>query len=573
MITKFKRQDVIYADELISLINNEDFKNFKYVRDMSDRIGIIVEISNFDLSLYEHTNSKVLEVFKDTVKYELGRRIVMLNSDFEENKANATEISKEIKSNEIRVLNAIPRIYKILNNPTKPEGLYFCNSLRKQVFNVFKEPEERKKLLEYKGIYTAQHFSGSNEDTFFSITDEELGIKRDKSFKGHFDFNKYKTWEILLKNLTNPSKNKSFYQTGSRAEVCPFEHFVKWLNIVLTKNVKTGILPIFVSATPGAGKGILQKYFFLPIFTDDYCTQINAKTLSTGFNAIIKNKLFWIFDEGQVAKAQQVTVAGTLKNLITEEKMLSENKGKDAESVENYSNGMIACNVFAIPLDTDDRRSFVLETHHKSLEERVVYEFGYNSINHFLKDLEKERDAFLKALVTFEFNHDEILARPIITEAKKKMIYATNTMTSNVISIIRRKDIEELKSFYAGELKGDDQVKLERICEEISNGFLTNESTGFLYDSLRNEKDKSMTKKLYWDKHFENSVIRKFKKLDGKVSSVQIRIIDAESFNKEAFELYMQLKTATPEELDKYNKENCDNIDNKTLSEILDLDF
>ncbi len=552
---EFKSESVMYIDELVALMDNQLLENFDFVRDMSDSSNIITEVSKFNLNKYEHLPTTIFDVFKDVVKQEYNRNLLAMRSGFVRENSTATELNKERKDAIAMCISSIPRVYGVINHPQKKSGLNFDRDLRKNTYNTFREPIIRAKYLKFAGLLDQDEFSLDDDDF------------EQKSFNEHFDFENCKSWKILLENLTNPEKNKCKYQTGTGKDVNALEHFVKWLSIVSTKNVKTGILPIFISATPGAGKGVIQKLLFNYIFSNDYSTQITSKTLTGGFNSVIENKLFWMFDEGQIQKSEQVKVAGALKNLITEEQMIVEQKGKDQRAMFNCSNGLIASNIFAIPLDTDDRRSFVMETYHKSLEDRVTNEFGYRSINDFVKVLERERDTFLKLLFTFKFDHNEVLSRPVMTPAKRKMIYSTNTMTSNMISLIRNRDIKEIKDFFIGEVEGDAKVSLARLCEEVKGGFITNDSTSFLYDMLRNEKDKGMTKKLYWDKHFEASKTVNFTKLNGNKSSAQIRMINGSNYDKKIFEDYMSSKTATKEELDRAIAENKDVIIPTVFSE------
>lgn len=507
--------NIIYPRQVCELLKNNLLPDYIFVRNAAEN-GTIYEISTFSLKTFKHNEKNFFETIEDVLYNEFNLEIKYYSEEFfNEAEKDAKAIAKEATRCRKQIIDSLNRVYGIVIDPRAESGVFKDSKTRKYTYNMFSNPEVRKFYMEYA---------------------EKKGIS-DKSFAEHFNFDRYPTWKIILENLTNPQQNKMHYQNGTKQEINGFEHFIKFLNYTFTKIGKTNLMPIFVSEQPGAGKGVLMKELYSYVFGDEYYTSINNKTLTGGFNGIMENKLFAVYDEGQIEEKEFTKVGGALKSLVTEEKMIIEKKGVDQVVMDSLFNMIINTNrKRCIPLDTNDRRAWVFITHNKSLEERVVYEFGYKSIKAFLKELVEQRDAFLKDLFTFSFDEDELVSRPIMSEGKRAMISSTNTMGDVIISHLKNGDEDSVRAFFADSYN-ENADKVEYLIENMKAGFIDAKDCSFLYDMVRDEKDKNMKQSRYWDIHLNASKNKKYTiENTGKQTSYSVREINSGCLDKDVFE-------------------------------------
>lgn len=516
------RNKLIYPEDIAEILEENLLPDYVFVSNMAEQ-GAIYEISTFSLQTYKHNEKSFFLALKDFFKHEFNKSICFMTLSFLEERTETggagkgftkTEVKEEMAISKSIIIDSLSRVYSVVIDPREKSGVFKMDKNRKYAYNMFSNPKVRQHYMEY---------AEKNKSTL--------------SFEEHFDFSKYPTWEILLMNLTNPEHNKMHYQTGDKSEINPFVHFIKFLNFSFTNTEKAILMPIFVSEMQGAGKGVMMKFLYSYVFGDEYYTSINNKTLLGGFNAILQNKMFVCYDEGQVDNKDFTKVGAAIKSIASEDSMIIEKKGEDQITMDSLFNIILHTNrKRCIPLDTTDRRAWVFQTHNRMLEERVTKEFGYKSVAAFIQDLQDERDEFLKALFSYDFDYSELVGRPIMSEAKKAMISASNTMTDVAVSLLKGCDENGVREFFT-DIYDENQIQIEDIILDMKAGFITAKNCKFMYNLLRNEMDKGMKQASFWNIHISQSSPKVyFDKEKGANSSFNCRRIENGKFNQEAFD-------------------------------------
>lgn len=136
-------------------------------------------------------------------------------------------------------------------------------------------------------------------------------------------------------------------------------YLLKWMATILQfPGYLTKILVILYSKEQRTGKGSVAAAL-MKIIGDIYSTRVRPHDIMGGrFNSIIANKLFLMGDEfGDDKKIDQHQGYNRLKELITEDKMVTEAKFKNPRMAYNCSNIMICSNDAAcIAISPEDQR-------------------------------------------------------------------------------------------------------------------------------------------------------------------------------------------------------------------------
>lgn len=113
-----------------------------------------------------------------------------------------------------------------------------------------------------------------------------------------------------------------------------------------------------VQGVKGNGKTLLLMCMMNAVGTR-YSHLVNPTAMArTGnqFNSWIENKLFLGFEEIYTSESRRDTVE-LLKSTVTNQRIASEAKGRDQDTVDNRANGMCLTNhVDGVPIDEDERR-------------------------------------------------------------------------------------------------------------------------------------------------------------------------------------------------------------------------
>ncbi|MBI1933430.1 MAG: toprim domain-containing protein [Ignavibacteriales bacterium] len=141
------------------------------------------------------------------------------------------------------------------------------------------------------------------------------------------------------------------------------QHFFNWLSYIFSTLNKARTSWVF-TGTQGSGKNLFFDHIIKPLFGQKQTMVVDDARLQSDFNGFMMNKLFIAFNE--VANDDTSTkrsVKSKIKSLITDEKIIINEKHVKNFEIDNFSNILFFSNE-AIPIliETGDRRFNVVET-------------------------------------------------------------------------------------------------------------------------------------------------------------------------------------------------------------------
>jgi len=133
---------------------------------------------------------------------------------------------------------------------------------------------------------------------------------------------------------------------------------LKWLAYPLQNHGAKMHTALLVHSPQGTGKGILFNNLMLRIY-GQYGGTVGQLELESQFNAWMSRKLFLVGDE-VVARREKYHLADRLKAIITDDRILINEKGRPLREEHNHANLVLLSNRADIAsVDSDDRRFLV----------------------------------------------------------------------------------------------------------------------------------------------------------------------------------------------------------------------
>ena len=161
-----------------------------------------------------------------------------------------------------------------------------------------------------------------------------------------------------------PGKNHLPFLEHTLNVVCSgnkeyFDYLVGWMAHTLQHLDGPGEVAVVMRGKRGTGKSFFAKEF--GALVGRHFLQIsNSKHLVGSFNAHLRDTVILFGDEAFFAGDKRHE--SVLKTLVTEEHLIVEGKGVDAEAAPNYVHILLASNDdWVVPAGLDERRFFVLE--------------------------------------------------------------------------------------------------------------------------------------------------------------------------------------------------------------------
>jgi DNA primase catalytic core len=195
------------------------------------------------------------------------------------------------------------------------------------------------------------------------------------------------------------------------------QHFINWLSYIFSNLNKARTSWVF-TGTQGSGKNLFFDHIIKPLFGQKQTMVVDDARLQSDFNGFMMNKLFIAFNE--VANDDTSTkrsVKSKIKSLITDEKIIINEKHVKNFEIDNFTNIMFFSNE-AIPIliETDDRRFNVVETGGKL---KNVKSFAADAEG-FIASLNEELVDFAQYLLNY--NYDVRLVDEVIENEAKASI-------------------------------------------------------------------------------------------------------------------------------------------------------
>jgi hypothetical protein len=142
-----------------------------------------------------------------------------------------------------------------------------------------------------------------------------------------------------------------------------YEYVMNWMAYKIQNPAKLPRAALVCRGKKGSGKGTLG-HFLRKFFGEHGLHVVNGEQFIGKFNAHLAEKVFVFADEAFYSGDKKHE--GVLKALITDDTMMVERKGLDAEQQNNYMALFMATNEdFAVPATEDERRYCVLDVSDK----------------------------------------------------------------------------------------------------------------------------------------------------------------------------------------------------------------
>ena len=169
-----------------------------------------------------------------------------------------------------------------------------------------------------------------------------------------------------------------------------YEYLLSWMARVVQNPAEAGEISIVLRGGMGAGKGTAVQGFGR-LFGRHFLHINSARHLVGQFNAHLRDCVLLFADEAFFAGDKQHE--SVLKTMITEDTLVVEGKGVDAEVGPNYIHLMMASNKeWVVPAGADERRFFVVDVGEAQKQNatyfgkiaRAMSNGGAESLLHFL---------------------------------------------------------------------------------------------------------------------------------------------------------------------------------------------
>jgi len=356
-------------------------------------------------------------------------------------------INSKISKN---LLNYFPELHLDFN-PHK-EQIYLNEQTGLNNYNTFIKP----KILK------------ENEFIKLEIDEGEIELK-------DFDWSKFKYIDMLFRNL--------FYKDDKMRE-----HWMNWFAYILQTLDKTLMTFVFTGAQ-GAGKGILFKYIIQYVF-GKYAIEIDSKSIHSNFNSLMENKLFvWGNEIKQTDKNKRDGDYNVLKTIITDKDLRIEKKGVDSKIVENFFNTSFSSNESnPLQVEVTDRRYNFVETFS---DIKKVYEKEGIGIDEIIDGIVEERERFIKDLLRIKTDKKKA-NNALMNNKKRKVINATESLSNNIVKILKDKDWELLEDFVYdnNEENYENSAFIQSIKNSAECNYITNKDLLKLYKMCSTIGDK-----------------------------------------------------------------------------------
>src|SRR5690606_10879680 len=173
----------------------------------------------------------------------------------------------------------------------------------------------------------------------------------------------YNLWRGFAVDSLPGDKHASFL-AHLRDNVCSgnaehFAYLIGWMARTVQQPGSPGESAVVLRGRRGTGKSFFAKKFG-HLFGRHFLQVANSQHLVGNFNAHLRDTVLLFGDEAFYAGDKKHE--SILKTLVTEENIVIEGKGVDAEAAPNYTHLILASNEdWVVPAGLDERRFFVIE--------------------------------------------------------------------------------------------------------------------------------------------------------------------------------------------------------------------
>ena len=223
------------------------------------------------------------------------------------------------------------------------------------------------------------------------------------------------------------------------------QHFLNWLASIFQTRQKTNTAWIF-QGVQGTGKGILLTYIISPLIGRDYCHEMTMDRLDDDFNAYLSENLILFIDEAKISDSRNgERLLNRIKNLVTEPHQHIRGMHRNAVTLRNYSNIILASNYDdIITLEASDRRFNVAPRQEKPIQ------LDYEDI----VTIGNELSNFADYLHSYAVDHKQV-KQVILSDARDQLIQLSETTVDLFFHAISRGELEYFTQYLDHSIKSD----------------------------------------------------------------------------------------------------------------------
>lgn len=183
-----------------------------------------------------------------------------------------------------------------------------------------------------------------------------------------------------------------------------YQYLVRWMARAVQNPGEQGHVAVVLRGGRGTGKGTVAQIFG-SLWGRHFLHISSAKHLVGQFNAHLRDCVVLFADEAFYAGDKQHE--STLKTLVTEDTLIVEGKGVDAEVAPNYVHLIMASNdEWVVPAGADERRYFILDVGDGKKQDKAYFRALHKAMD------EGGREALLHFLLTLDLSDYEVREIP-----------------------------------------------------------------------------------------------------------------------------------------------------------------
>ena len=220
--------------------------------------------------------------------------------------------------------------------------------------------------------------------------------------------NAYNLWQGFACEALPGNGHEPFLE-HLRVNICKgdeghYKYLIGWMARAVQRPGEPGHVAVVLRGGRGAGKGTVAQVFG-SLWGRHFLHIANAKHLVGQFNAHLRDCAVLFADEAFFAGDKQHE--SILKTLVTEDTLIVEGKGIDAEVAANYVHLIMASNDdWVVPAGADERRYFVLDVGEERKQDTAYFRAIHKAMN------EGGREALLHYLLTYDLSAFEVRKVP-----------------------------------------------------------------------------------------------------------------------------------------------------------------